>query len=499
MYTVLLVDDEPLILESLTTTISWEQFGVSTLLTAPDGSRALELLEKNSVDLLITDIKMPHMDGLALLHKVRESYPDIHCILLTAYGEFEYARTAIHLGVENYLLKPFNKEELERTIETALENIYTQKKISHHLFVNNILLRWANGAITGEELSERGNLLDLNLYLPEYCAVCIQKREKISISSFCNQCSKEFSDYHYEVYLFKDNAKRHAFIIGSEHIQPKQLLDTFEELAKRFQLDHQILISIGNTVQNADAVPESYQTALNLLESFDPENTASIVYAQNLSYEQDIDRFIQECNLAFRQPENDNLDNTLLHLAERSLTITERNPACSLKPFLLSSLCRLFSREFPNHPVCQEQIKNRFHLFSAPDNQEALLFAVADLLKYALVLFQYYLEQSSPIIRSAIRYIQEHYAEGISIQEFCTRNKINPAYMGYLFKKETGFFFNNYLTQYRICSSIPLLLDTDLKINDIAQRSGFAYPSYYISCFRRQTGQSPTKYRMRQN
>ena len=128
MYTVLLADDEPTILEFLSSSINWKQFGVDTILTAADGYQALQIRQNTNVDLLITDIKMPNMDGLTLLKEVRLSYPDTHCILLTAYGEFEYARTAIQLGVENYLLKPLKKEELEATIEKALDHIYQQEE-----------------------------------------------------------------------------------------------------------------------------------------------------------------------------------------------------------------------------------------------------------------------------------------------------------------------------------------------------------------------------------
>ncbi len=142
MYTVLLTDDEPAILKALSDRIPWQQFGVDAL-TAADGLEALDVMKDKRVDLLITDIRMPHMDGIELLHKVREKYPATHCILLTAYSEFEYARTAMQLGVENYLLKPFQKEEMEATIEKALENIYTSRENSKHLFRNNILLRSA--------------------------------------------------------------------------------------------------------------------------------------------------------------------------------------------------------------------------------------------------------------------------------------------------------------------------------------------------------------------
>ena len=137
MYTVLLVDDEPTILETLSSTICWQQFGVNTLLKSLDGYQALEIMRNHKIDLLITDIEMPNLDGLTLLKKTRETFPDVHCILLTAYGEFKYAQTALQYGVENYLLKPINKTELEETIEKALNNIYINRKNSHILFFSN--------------------------------------------------------------------------------------------------------------------------------------------------------------------------------------------------------------------------------------------------------------------------------------------------------------------------------------------------------------------------
>ena len=117
MYTILLVDDEQSVLEGLCVGIDWAQLGISNVLTATDGLQALELIKSTHIDLLITDILMPKMDGLTLLSSAKELRPDLHCILLSAHGEFEYARNALLLGVENYLLKPVVQEELEATIE----------------------------------------------------------------------------------------------------------------------------------------------------------------------------------------------------------------------------------------------------------------------------------------------------------------------------------------------------------------------------------------------
>ena len=223
MYTVLLVDDEASMLETLIQSIHWQQYGVDPVLTVSDGPQALEVLASRPVDLLIADIKMPRMDGLSLLQTVRSTYPNTHCIILTAYEEFEYARQAIQLGVENYLLKPLNTEEMEESIERALDNIYASRRISDHLFRNNGFTRWVNRTISTTELAERANLLQLNLYLPEYCVVILQKKQHaLSLSSYCQACVKQLC-VRYDVHHFKDYLTRHVFIIGGASIY-KQFL-----------------------------------------------------------------------------------------------------------------------------------------------------------------------------------------------------------------------------------------------------------------------------------
>lgn len=189
------------------------------------------------------------------------------------------------------------------------------------------------------------------------------------------------------------------------------------------------------------------------------------------------------------------MNGSIQRLTEELYEMGEKNSFPSILSLFTQSLCSLFSQEFPNHPEALEQLRNGIRLHSVSLKKDTFMADVTELLKYSHLLYCYYIEQLSPIIQSAIRYIHKHYAEGISIQEFCIKNKMSSSYLGYLFKKETGFFFNNYLAQYRISCSIQLLLDTDLKINDIALKVGFSYPSYYISCFKKQTGLSPIKYR----
>ncbi len=498
MYTVLLVDDESTILDALSDCILWQQFGVGTVLTASDGIQALEILSRQTVHLLITDIKMPRMDGLSLLREVRASYPETHSILLTAYGEFEYARQALQLGVENYLLKPLQKEELEETIEKALDNIYANQKISHHLFRKNILLRWANGNITGEELSERANLLGLNLYLPEYCAVCVSPKSAVlPLSGYCKKCAERLSSA-YEAYHFIDEHERGIFLIGGSTIRSEELTACFTQVAAEMEFDMSITISIGNTVPSAEQLPESHLPIVSLMSSTDL-SSSEMILAQTVETDDAAEnKLLQTLKDIFQYENEEKRLDAFSSLASKLFQMTDENIN---KPSLLlaGSLSKLFAQDFPKQPGALDQLHNRMRILGTLSDQSILESNVVEILEYSYLLYRYYIDQLSPIIQAAINYIHQHYEDNISIQEFCAKNKMSPAYLGYLFKKETGLFFNNYLTQHRICCSIKLLLDTEQKINDIAQHVGFSSPTYYISCFKKQTGMSPIKYRKKQH
>ena len=123
MYKVLIIDDEPIIVEGISRMISWENFKCKIVATANDGMEGTEIIHKYSPDIVITDIAMPDMDGLAMIAGVKSQLPDMEISILTGYREFEFAQKAINLGVTRFLLKPSNLEEIEEAISAMIKKL----------------------------------------------------------------------------------------------------------------------------------------------------------------------------------------------------------------------------------------------------------------------------------------------------------------------------------------------------------------------------------------
>ena len=116
MYAIMIVEDEELIRQGLTSLVDYEQFGMNVINQAENGREAWKKFQDQPADILLTDINMPQMNGLDLAHLVKEQSPSCHIIFLTGYDDFEFARKAIKLGADDYLLKPFSKDDIEEML-----------------------------------------------------------------------------------------------------------------------------------------------------------------------------------------------------------------------------------------------------------------------------------------------------------------------------------------------------------------------------------------------
>jgi AraC-like DNA-binding protein/ActR/RegA family two-component response regulator len=174
VYRALFVDDEPLITEGLGNIIEWSAYGVLPVATALDGAEALRALHDLRVDILVTDIRMPVMDGLTLLREIRREGSDTRVIILSGYDDFEYVREAAVLGIENYLLKPLDRRELEKTVISTvarLEDPTNRRDLVEQgldVIRNNLLLGAFFGTIAEAQLREKMEVLRMSPLSPGY-------------------------------------------------------------------------------------------------------------------------------------------------------------------------------------------------------------------------------------------------------------------------------------------------------------------------------------------
>ena len=169
MFKVLIADDEPFILEGLMAAIPWEDFDLLVVNTIMTGRAALEILLAEEIDILITDIRMPEINGIELIQEIRQRKLPVKCIVLSGYSDFNYVKETAKLGIENYLLKPINLDECFSTLSGVVEKLEEEKlqqsiySEGMEILQDNVILRWMSGEIEEEELRERSELLSINL------------------------------------------------------------------------------------------------------------------------------------------------------------------------------------------------------------------------------------------------------------------------------------------------------------------------------------------------
>lgn len=493
MFTVLLVDDEDSVLEVLKNSIHWQELGVDVLLAASDGKTALECFEGRHIDLLITDIRMPRMDGLELIQRVRDISPDTHYILLTAYGEFEYAKQAIMLGVENYLLKPVAREEVEQNIRNTLNNIYQKRRNSESLLKENVLRRWVSGTIGEEELSDRAAVLGLNLYRKAYCVICLVKKKSDSMAEFIRTCVEAFSK-EYDVNRFWDEKGNYVFILGGREFYTNALSEELEDMAKKAGAEEFVCAAIGTVVEQTRNVRLSYQAACDAIELADLQTSGVVLCNREEARGTNADLLAEEIRFLFYLTEEESRLQGYRHLAHKLMK--GEAPFGEVYTRLIQGCLLVLVNEFPICEGMQEQVYS-YAASGEKEEKEDMEREMVNLLLKVYEIFKSYVASWTPIIQRTVLYIRNSVLSGesVSLKEFCGQNGMNPAYLGHMFKSETGYFFNDYLNRCRIERATVLLRNPNRMVKDIAEEVGFTYTSYFVKCFREQKGMSPAKYR----
>lgn len=496
MYTVLLVDDEDDVLESLVNSIDWPVYGIDSILTASDGVSAYNILRTIHVDLLITDIRMPHLDGIALIRHVHEIYPNIRCILLTSHKDFQYAKDAISLGVENYLLKPVNINELDNSVRKSIENLSMEKNVVHTLFVENVLYRWLTDDISPEELSERAKHIDINIYFRNYCVVVIKSLSRKFINQLLSGFYSSVRQKH-DIYRFVNYDGQHVSILGGHSVSQQYIADALQRIADTLP-QCEFHAAIGNVVDSYEEVCQSYQSAMDCLNTRSFSTPRAICLANKKIADGLTSLQVSSIVEHLKNHQNEESNDNILPLFQDTLSgifdysLDELNNFISILSARLALQLSISGLVGVNE---KDYITNNVYYFEEYPDENALLGWFENILSVCQALIRKHMQQLNPTVLLAMQYVMEHHTNHVSIKDFCNKHNMNASYLGVLFKKETGIYFKDYVNQIRISHARQLIKHKNLKIIDVCKAVGFNSTSYFILCFKKQTGLSPTQYR----
>lgn len=481
MEDILLVDDERPVLESLLSALDWAEYGFKQIHTAQSAEEALNILAAHRIDLLITDILLPGMSGLEMLKIVRSRFPSTRCVLLTAHSKFEFAREALQLGVENYLLKPINVVELRETVYRSIKNIDYINAINHDLYERNILMRWLHGRISSDELVEHSRYTKLNVLLRRYRVIRVQS--KGGVRQLLNQLSTSLS-LNFTAHSLSLDDSTGYLLIGGREIPEDMLHDSIRDVLPKWK---DALIVCGSLATGNSEVIQSRTDALRTAEyarlagltgwiGSDSEKM-NHVSPGALSLLEDILR----------------LDNPA-RKAREWITAQIQSVDAPLLPCLYAQVCLMMMHLLSAQDAQQNQ-QHQFACYSGACTHERAAELLLEAILETNKLLRHGTQELSPITCRVVQYVTENLSGSISIKQFAEQTKMNATYIGRLFKEEMGMYFSDYVCMIRINKARTLLETTSLSVGDIARQVGIYDVSYFTQCFKKQEGESPLKYR----
>lgn len=487
MFRVFLLDDEPSIINWLRTSINWEEFGCIIEGYETNALTALSYVKEHPVDLLITDVCMPDLNGLDLIQEVKHYAPQTHVVIISAYSRFEYVKQALKYGVENYLLKPIDIDELKETLKNLFD--FTYNKIEEKaidIFRENILIKWISQSKKSPDFRMQAELAGLNLNCQLYCALVFN----LSEPSLSEQIIETISSYDITCYYLNIST---TFVVLLGCNDEAILSKTIHSLS--IKLTENDILCVGPVVSKYTDLALSYKTACRFALIGDVFSD-QLIYCKNYEFylheNSSLSRLFSKFALDIKSGLTQNIKTSTFKLWSKMKECISAKPICICLASYLFSLDDN-AKQLLSNPSIQSYMQNLKKISDEADYFEWINQLIILYINEHNKASQHY----HPYIKQILIQISHHYSDNnISIKTFANEFSVNPSYLGQLFRSQTGKYFNDYLLSVRLDSAKIYLSNTDLKIGEIAEKVGFNSQSYFNRIFKSTTGVSPLEYRI---
>lgn len=519
MLKVMLVDNEAAIRKGLAHGIRWESLGCTVVAQAEDGEDAMAQIPKAQPDIVISDIRMPGMDGLTLAGELYRRWPHIKTIILTGFPDFAYAQKAIAYQVVDFVLKPTSVEQLTAAIEKA--RVQIQEEQTHQKLRSELASRSEENLSLQQDMLLRDLIhrvrlsalyvyscmaqlrMDLrNYYVLSMTVVPLEGEEEVNCLPFLQDAQSILRDSisDYKIWFIAEGDQACYAVLQAPEIQDLSALcgeavDAAESIPRYhiaigISLHHTDPLTLAGAAEEAEqarqfadyAHPEQPVISYANIPTVDPEAMAEII------------QVLRQIKIAVEYGKPD--------IAQKSLQALFRHihmkklPAREARSIYISVYNFCSTQFFWN--------RDAESIFSSLPALQALLRSgsIRELEEYLCtfveLLYQqrnYRLENSDDLIKAVQHHIQQHYMEELTLESLADRVHLSPSYLSKLFKRETGENLSIYIQNVRIQQAKLLLRTTNLKTYEVAERVGIPDPVYFSRTFKKVTGMKPKDFR----
>lgn len=524
MFKLLIVDDELITRKGIRQQIDFKQYNIDRIEEADDGLKALQIVQTFQPDIVISDIKMPKMDGIGFAFELKKYLPNCRIIFMSAYTDLDYYKNAIKLNAISYIEKPIDLDEMKAAVKNAVEDLMQylefknmSTKMNQMVMDNMDVLKSQLSAllissnIDQKELNDKTEALNYDLYSPGHYLVIIinqnskghldpyeQDNSKSKASHILKTCLQPLNGYqvwHYKGDMIIINliTKRNDQML----ISTNRLIELFEDIYDRFNEYCKPSIAIGKVVSTYVEVYQSYQSAVITMERLFYKE-GKLISAYESQQNSGSFKFSTDMRDEFTKLlEKDEQTEAILFV--RKLTQNIRTSPDATKNmikdiyFQMAQLIEHFikrsSGHLPEHnPLIWDEI--------------SYMVSLKELEKYIIDKIKNYYEalneqsKKNSIALRVMQYINMNYEDmTLSIDSIAEELGVSNPYLCAVFKKETNQTINKYITSFRIEKSKALLKDLNLKIEDVAGRVGYADSDYFSKVFKKYVLCTPTEYR----
>lgn len=529
-YKVMLVDDEEEVREAMKKRIDWEEIGFTVVVTAENGEDALEKAEIYEPDVVMTDIQMPFMDGLTMLKNLKLQIPDLRSVIFSGYDEFEYAKEAIKLEAEEYILKPIDADEMREVfirIKARLDEQMNNKRDIELLkkYYEQSIPMLKDQIVIGL-LEGRENEADMKRYQEEYDIAIEAPFYSVGVfaidsideddtklnKSLLAVSLKQIVDERFEksVSVLTINYLDTVVVIAklsatSEYDDFVKRMDLICKVSAKI-LGANVVAGIGRVYGSVESIHDSFSEAKDAshYRMFIDNNQALCIgdiepgnSIEDYVEEKQIRHLIREVKVGTDETLDEEVKQIVDKLKKKSISIEQLHLFYAEFLVELSRLARGHELMADDFSIVDINVRDELAGFASLD---AFGDRIAQLSKMVHgKISSERIDTTKKLAEEAKQYIMDHYSEsGLSVDDICNHLGVGATYFSSVFKKDTGCSFVSYLTKVRMDEAQRLLDTTDEKSYIIAGMVGYDEPNYFSYVFKKQFGVSPSKYRQKE-